>query len=732
MKGLPALRPLANYAATLAIALTALAMLLLLRSASAAPGDEVADRVIGQGGSFASGTCNLGGVSASSLCAPQTGIAGDSQGHLYVADSINNRVLEYDNPLTSAVANRVFGQGGSFSSNTSNLGGVTASSLNHPAGVAVDGSGNLYIVDFANHRVLEYDSPLTTDTVADRVFGQGGSLTSAGSNQGGISASSLSAPVGVAVDSSGNLYVSDFSNNRVLEYDSPLTTDTVADRVFGQGGSFTTSTLNLGGRSASSLYGPYGIAVDASGNLYVADDGNNRVLQYTSPLTSDAIADRVFGQGGSFTTGTCNQSGVSASSLCLPSGAGVAVDAAGNLYVAEFENNRTLEFDTPVTTDTVADRVFGQASFGANSCNEGVGPSSSRLCHPLGVGVDCAGNVYVGDTSNHRVLEYDVPIAPAPCAVTPTPTPVAVLDHFKCYDVTGGQLHNEVVTLTDEFGTIQGTLNSVFELCNPVEKTHNNVITSITNPDSHLVWYDLADDTPKDTRLVNISNQFGTATLTVSDARLLFVPSQKLPHGPPHDLDHFLCYLGLGSVAALSVDLTDQFRVEAPIQVGSSSFFCNPVQKTHNSQTIPITNPDAHLLCYNIGGTFFPTTRQINNQFGPETLTTTFGSHLCVPTQVLAVNTPTATPGTITPTPTPGTITPTPTPGTSTPTASPSPTPTGTSATPTATGPVGGLVDVVHAGSAADGGTGPLLLLIGALLVVAVAGAFAFRRASLR
>jgi sugar lactone lactonase YvrE len=192
----------------------------------------------------------------------------------------------------------------------------------------------------------------TGDTVADRVFGQGGSFTSSTCNLGGVSASSKCFPGGVAVDGAGNVYVADGFNNRVLEYDSPLTTDMVADRVFGQP-NFTTSSCGVG---ASSLCLPLGVAVDSAGNLYVADKNHSRVLEYNTPLTTDTVADRVFGQGGSFTSDTCNLGGVSASSLCTP--IGVAVDSAGNLFVVDV-NNRVLEYNTPLTTDTVADRVFG-------------------------------------------------------------------------------------------------------------------------------------------------------------------------------------------------------------------------------------------------------------------------------------------------------------------------------------------------------------------------------------
>src|ERR1700674_5793138 len=114
--------------------------------------------------------------------------------------------------------------------------------------------------------------------------------------------------------------------------------DTTADRVFGQGSSFTSGDGNLGNgsggpASASSFCNPSGVTIDAAGNLYVADDGNSRVLEYDSSLTTDMVADLLFGQAGIFTSNTCTAS-PSASSFCYPFG-GVAVDAAGNLYVAD-------------------------------------------------------------------------------------------------------------------------------------------------------------------------------------------------------------------------------------------------------------------------------------------------------------------------------------------------------------------------------------------------------------
>jgi sugar lactone lactonase YvrE len=166
--------------------------------------------------------------------------------------------------------------------------------------MAFDASGNFYVADSINNRVLEYDNPNAAgggtpgtpgaagDTTADRVFGTCGSFTSYACNT--IDANSLASPLGVAVDSSGHLYVDDGEDNRVLEYNDPLAS-TTADTVFGQGGSFTSIDCNsdTGGGSnptANDLCDPFGLAVDASGNLYVADGGNNRVLKYNQPAGS--------------------------------------------------------------------------------------------------------------------------------------------------------------------------------------------------------------------------------------------------------------------------------------------------------------------------------------------------------------------------------------------------------------------------------------------------------------
>ncbi len=390
----------------------------MLAAAAAARADVVANRVLGQF-DFVHNGANV--LTNSGLWNPQS-VAVDSSivpNRLYVADAGNHRVLGWRSitALTNgSPADVVIGQADFLSwVSQCNNAAVTGETLCVPAGIAVDRSGNLYVVDQGNNRVLEYNTPFTSDTVPDLVFGQDGSFTSSDCNKGGIiTALTLCNPNDVAVDGKGNVYIADTGNSRILEYDSPLTTDRRADRVFGQAGRFTVGICNLGGVSATSLCRPAAVAVDAGGNLYVGDNGNFRALEYNTPVASNNItAGLVFGQGNSFfsNANSC-VAGASAGALCTPGGLGT--DSAGNLYISDSSFSRIQEYNNPAgTRDTTPDVVFGEPDFSTALCNETtLGPG--RLCLPFGLALDAAGDLFAADFGNQRMLEYEQPLATHP------------------------------------------------------------------------------------------------------------------------------------------------------------------------------------------------------------------------------------------------------------------------------------------------------------------------------
>jgi sugar lactone lactonase YvrE len=406
-------------------------------------GDTAADLVLGQN-DLNVNPIDSGGPSA--LYNPQ-GVAIDSEGHLYVADSYNNRVLGWENgaePANGAPADIVIGQPDFFR----NLCSTTRKGLclSPGGGVAVDGAGNLYVADTGNNRVLEYAQPFQSHFSAGQpahlVFGQLGSFTrsvcGSAPPSSPLNAKELCAPIGLAVDSAGNLYVGEIL--QVLEYNTPLK----KTRVPGSGD--TTADLEFGGIeppccSPLTLHEPDGIAVDSAGNLWVADTGSDRVLEYNTPLevtsvpgSGDTAADFVLGQNGSLTTASCigleeNNSGppATAAGLCHPGA--VAVDSAGNVYVSDTANNRVLEYYNALTNPTApntADAVFGQSgSFTGDLCNAGAFSSFStplglasaaELCGPNGLAVDSAGNVWITDSLNNRVVKYNAPMAASSAA----------------------------------------------------------------------------------------------------------------------------------------------------------------------------------------------------------------------------------------------------------------------------------------------------------------------------
>ncbi len=374
--------------------------------------DYAANFVYGQNGLFTTSTSNQPSLSANTLSSPQ-GVVYDLFGGVYIVDSLNNRVLYYQTS-TSTTPLRVYGQGGLFTTNTANNGGISATSLFTPFGIALDNSNGLYVADNRNSRVLYYPSASTTATF---VYGQGGSFTTNTANNGGISASSLAFPNGLALDGNGNLYIADSANHRVLRF---TIGNSVATAVWGQS-SFTSGSANQGlssGTTASALFNPNGVLAAANG-LFVADTNNNRVLFYSNYATS---ATTVYGQGGSFTTNAAIS--LSASSLSTPTA--LAYNASSqSLYISDSLNNRVLYYYGSSTVGAAV--VYGQG--GSMTTNNGGTPVSSRTLSNIVRGLSLwSGQLLVVDNGNNRVLRFPA-VDPAQLPLTTAPAGSASCFH---------------------------------------------------------------------------------------------------------------------------------------------------------------------------------------------------------------------------------------------------------------------------------------------------------------
>jgi sugar lactone lactonase YvrE len=440
-----------------------------------APGNKVANGAGGQINRAHNGVNFVDAIGANS----PGGIAVDAVSqaplrHVYVADSVNNRVLGWKDVsmfASAEPASIVFGQPDLFSNRCNNgnaagdLSGLGPDSLCGPERMSVDQAGNLYVADSGNNRVLVYNTPFNAssgepgagDTSADFVYGQSGSFTSRTCNPGGANATTLCNPGAVALDLSGDIYIADTSNSRVLEYakagNPPSPSDAIASRAYGQGSvsdfSDTVCADGAGGdppASASAMCNPQGVTIDSRGNLLVADTGNNRVIEIDAPLSGTQSASRVFGQGNDFTASQCNRGATApgAATLCMPEG--LAFDLLGNLWVADANNDRVLEYQPPFSADSVAAVAIGQGdadAFATSGCDRGIAPSdlygvgADSLCAPAAVAVDPNVDLYVADTLNNRSLIYDgINATPSPSA-TATPTGTATATASATTTATG-------------------------------------------------------------------------------------------------------------------------------------------------------------------------------------------------------------------------------------------------------------------------------------------------------
>jgi uncharacterized protein (TIGR03437 family) len=300
---------------------------------------------------------NVAATSAQ-LCLPG-GIAVDAAGNLFIADTCNNLVRKVSNGVITTVA------GGGTS--VGNNGPAANAQLYWPGGVAVDAAGDLFIADTFNNLVRKVSNGvITTVAGGGYLLGDNGSATNA----------ELYEPKGLAVDAAGNLFIADTENERIRKVSNGVIT-TVAG-----GGS---SIAGNGTATSVQLWLPQSIAVDSAGSLFIADTYNNRIRK-----VSNGVIATVAGGGSSVGDGGAATS----AQLVLPES--VAADSAGNFYIAEPRNNCIRKISNGVIS-TVAGN--GTAGFSGDN-----GPASSaQLNLPQGIAVDSGGNLYIADTGNHRI-----------------------------------------------------------------------------------------------------------------------------------------------------------------------------------------------------------------------------------------------------------------------------------------------------------------------------------------
>lgn len=285
--------------------------------------------------------------------------------HLAVADSRNNRVLVYDAPIGSgASASLVLGQP-DFAASASS-GSAAYPNTVSPSGIAVDPEGDLFVADTTHCRVLEFQPPFTKDMNASVAFGWPGLTYSdvlgySCSDNPGISAATVEYPTVVAVDSSGNLWVADAQLAEIFEYVAPFSTGMAASVVLGTGPcEIDRGTYNL--PTARNFCYPQGIAFDPNGDLWISDWGYSRVVEFTPPFSTGMAASLEIGEPATDPFTSWRKCAPVHSAYCLTP-ATITFDATGDLWVTDSPDNRILEFAPPFTNGMAASLVLGQPDF---------------------------------------------------------------------------------------------------------------------------------------------------------------------------------------------------------------------------------------------------------------------------------------------------------------------------------------------------------------------------------
>ena len=327
----------------------------------------------------------------------------DSLGNLWVVDTFNNRILEFEPPFSNgmdaslAIGQKSFTTAIASTANGGFGGGIEVIGSFGPSGAAFDHSGDLWVADYGNHRVLEFKPPFATGMNASVVIGQK-NFTAAIAQ---TSRDGLDSPTKPVFDSSDNLWVLDSKNNRVLEFEPPFSNGMNASIVIGH--------LNFDASQALTTQSGLNcwrgdLAIDSSGNVWVGDILNVRILEFKPPFSNGMSASFVLGQP-DFTTNAVSPSLGSFLSNQpfqehLAFGLATVFDPAGNLWTSY--TGRLLEFTPPFSSAMRASLEIGQPDYTSFAWVGG----QNGIPGPGIPGFDSSGNLWVPDRDNNRVLEF--------------------------------------------------------------------------------------------------------------------------------------------------------------------------------------------------------------------------------------------------------------------------------------------------------------------------------------
>lgn len=312
------------------------------------------------------------------------GLAVDGQGNIYIADTNNNLVRKVD---TSGNMTNVAGTSKPcYQTRCGDGGSALKALLNAPQGVVLDASGNIYIADTGDNRIRVVRTNGNIYPFAGNFNVSPCSNPTSPCGDGGAAVqASLNAPVGLAVDSKGNLYISDTGDNRVRVVNKKTR---VINAFAGNGTSCAPAWNPCGDTGAAlqaNLGAPRGLSIDSSLNVYIADTRDQRIRIVSSAGTINTFAGTghhgFTGDGGSPT----------AAQLAGPNG--VFVDSAGNVFISDTGNQRVRE-----VTAGVINTILGGGNGG-----DGGGPTGAQFANPTGVALDSSGNYYIADTNNNRI-----------------------------------------------------------------------------------------------------------------------------------------------------------------------------------------------------------------------------------------------------------------------------------------------------------------------------------------